>query len=65
MVFAQNNYDMSVGIVNITQRKYYKDTLHLLHHRLLQLLRERQSYIYPALLYKEKWLLGNKVKKCD
>lgn len=36
MVFAQNNYDMSVGIVNITQRKYYKDTLHLLHHRLLQ-----------------------------
>lgn len=48
IVFKGNHCDMSVGIVNITQRKYYKDTLHLLHHKLLKPLSERQHYIYPT-----------------
>ena len=37
MVFRENHYDMSVGVVNITQRKYDKDTLYLLHYELLNL----------------------------
>lgn len=39
---------MSVGSVNITQRKQNKDTLHLLHRKLLKPLSERQCYIYPT-----------------
>ena len=44
---------MSVGIVNITQRKYDKDTLYLLHQELLNPLSEKQYYIYPTHSQKE------------
>lgn len=61
IVFRENQRDMSVGVVNITQRKYYKDALHLHHH--FQALCQRR--VYPAHSQKEKWLLGNKVNKRD
>lgn len=48
IVFKGNHCDMSVGIVNITQRKYDKDTLYLLHQEQLKSLSEKQCYIYPT-----------------
>lgn len=57
---------MSVGIVNTTQRKYYKDTLLLLRRKLSRNLSLREAVLYLSNpLTKEKFLLGNKVNKCD
>lgn len=66
IVFRENHHDMSVGIVNTTQRKYYKDTLLLLCRKLSRNLSLREAVLYLSNpLTKEKCLLGNKVNKCD
>lgn len=63
IVFRENHCDMSVGIVNITQRKYYKDTLHLLRHMLLKpSLREAELYLSNPST-KEKWLFREQIKQ--
>lgn len=54
IVFRENHCDMSVGIVNITQRKCDKDILYLLHHKLFKkMLSERLGYFYPTHSLKE------------
>lgn len=48
IVFRGNHCDMSVGIVNITQRKYDKDILYLLHRKPLKTPLREASYIYAT-----------------
>lgn len=64
IVFRGNHCDMSVRIVNIIQRKYYKDITFAPSQDSKCSLSEAELYLFNPLT-KEKWLLGNKVNKRD